>query len=90
MDQDTVFAIVMWASFPVWMGIIWFVARSHGRHWAWSLCGFGQLIGLLFVLAWFYLIKPSGRAPDLQTMYARGEISEEEYRRAMTSGDRAA
>lgn len=90
MDQDTTFTIVMWASIPVWMAIIWFIARSRGRHWAWSLCGAGQLIGLLFVLAWFFLIKPSSKAPDLQKRYAKGEISEEEYRLAMTSTDRAA
>jgi hypothetical protein len=90
MDQDAVLTTVMWVSIPIWMAAIWFIARSQGRHWVWSFCGAAQLPGLLFVLAWFFLVRPSRSAPDLQRMYARGEIDEEEYRRAMTSGDRAA
>ena len=90
MDQGAVLTIVMWVSIPVWMGVIWFIAHRQNRHWAWSFCGAAQLPGFLFALAWIFLIKPSRHTSDLQGMYARGEIGEEEYRRAMTSGDRAA
>jgi hypothetical protein len=90
-DQSTLFNVIGFASIPVWMGVIFVIARRQERHWAWMFCGVLQLIGLAFVVAWFFWIKPArDRRATLQEQYARGLIGEEEYRLAMTSTDRAA
>ncbi len=89
--SESVATAVMLGSIPVWMAIIWAIARSRDRHWAWMFLGALQLIGLAVALVAIFAFKRGKRGDsNLQEMYARGEIGEEEYRRAMTGGDRAA
>lgn len=90
--SDGVATAIMFGSMPVWMGIIWLMARARGRHWAWMFLGVLQIVGLAVALVVIFAFKPAkkGEFALLQERYARGEIGEEEYRRAMTGTDRAA
>ena len=90
MDRDVLINIVALVSIPAWMCAILVMARRNERHWAWMFLGLIQLPGLAIATAWFFWIRPKkDELSQLRDRYARGEIGEEEYLRAMTRGDRA-
>lgn len=72
--------------------ILYPIARSRGRAPWWALLGMAGLLGFGIAIAVLFIGKPGHRhgSTQLREMYARGEIGEEEYRRAMTGIDRAA
>jgi len=77
----------------VFTAILFPITRSRGRAPWWALLGLAGLIGFGIAMLVLFLGKPGrsrGGLGDIQRMYARGEIGEEEYRRAMTGIDRAA
>ena len=90
--MDGVMLVVGLAVGVVLTVVLYPIARSRGRSGWWALLGMAGLIGFGVAIAVLYIGKPGvGNASDeLRGMYARGEIGEEEYRRAMTGIDRAA
>ncbi|MEX0782689.1 MAG: SHOCT domain-containing protein [Dehalococcoidia bacterium] len=89
MDGMMVFALVVAAIF---VAVLIPICNSQNQSPWWSLLGILGLIGFGVAMVVLFAWKPRKAevSPSLRAMYARGEITEEEYRLAMTGKDRAA
>jgi uncharacterized membrane protein len=76
----------------IFTGVLVPICRAQKQSVWWCLLGMFGLIGFGLAMIVLFAWKPRKAEPsaDLRAMYARGEISEDEYRLAMTSRDRAA
>jgi uncharacterized membrane protein len=89
MDPMMILGLVVGAIFTA---VLFPICKSQNQSGWWCLLGMIGLVGFGIAMAVLFWWKPrkAGAAPNLQSMYASGEITEEEYRLAMTSRDRAA
>jgi hypothetical protein len=89
MDPFMVMGLVVGAIFTA---VLFPICRAQHQSPWWCLLGMFGLLGFGVAMIVLFAWKPRKAevSPSLRAMYARGEITEEEYRQAMTSGDRAA
>lgn len=76
----------------IFVGILVPICRAQKQSEWWSLLGMFGLVGFGVAMGVLFAWKPRKAqvSPTLRAMYARGELTEDQYRLAMTAKDRAA
>lgn len=89
MDPFMVMGLVVGAIFTA---VLFPICRAQKQSPWWCLLGMVGLLGFGIAMIVLFAWKPRKPevAANLRAMYARGELTEEQYLQAMTSGDRAA